>query len=184
MERERVRMRASVREGYQVLLRAEAELFLPSGCEKISAYYRALAEKSLAWICEVYGEGLRQRFLSLEDVGERVRFGTRRYRFSMQCVWEKEPYAAFLCEGLLFGETEDTTCARRRSAAVWNVEAEQILPRAQVEKMLLAKGEGKRPPFACDGVYPSDDALIYFKNPTREREGAEWRIPLSGEAFL
>ena len=184
MEWERVQMHASVREGYQVLLRADAELFVPLACEKIAAYYRALAEKSLAWICEVYGEDLRKQFLAVEDVRERARFGTRRYSFSMQCVWENGAHAAFLCEGILSGENEAAERTRRRSAAVWNLENEQLLPRGQVEKMLLAKGEKKRPPFACDGMYPCNEALIYFKNPTREGEGAEWQIPLSREVLL
>ena len=184
MEWERAELHASVREGYQILLRADAALCLPIGQERIAAYYRSLAEKSISWICDVFGESLRKRFLALDDVRDMSRFGTRRYRFSMECVWERAPYVAFLCEGRLDGEADARACTRRRSAALWRTDTEQILPPRQVEELLLSDCKEKRPPFSPDGVYPRGKEVIFFQNPTWEREGAEWKIPMSELAFL
>ncbi len=184
MDTERVELHDAVREGYQLLLRADAVLALPRAHEQIAAYYRALAQKCMEWICGVYGERVRQEFLALADVRDKARFRTRQYRFSMQCVWEREALVAFLCESTLAGDGVDATLARRRTAQLWRIDEEQILPREQIEGLFLEGKRKARPPFSPDGMYPCGVELIFFKNPTKKTPGAEWRAPIGKNDVL
>ncbi len=175
MDMERVELHGAVREGYQILLRADATLLLPQAYERIATYYRALGQACMDWILDVYGECVRGRFLALEDVRDMARFGTCRYRFSMKCTWETDAYAAFLCETELIGDGVEDALRKRRAAQVWSLEGEQILPVAEVRRLL---GVPKRvhPPFSPDGVCLRDGALIFYKNPTARSTEEEWRF--------
>ena len=75
---------ACVREGYQVLLRAEAEILLPDGKDVIGNYYRLLVEKCMSWATDVHGERIRQEFLSLEDLHDRALWRAQKYRFFLK----------------------------------------------------------------------------------------------------
>ena len=97
-------LRATVREGYQVLLRAEAEIVLPDGKDVIGNYYRLLTDKCMSWATEVYGERLRNEFLALEDLHDRALWRAQKYRFLMRIPWQNEHYIAILCESYLLGQ--------------------------------------------------------------------------------
>lgn len=177
MDVERVELHGVVREGYQILLRADAALLLPRAYERISAYYRALGQACMDWVLEVHGARVRQDFLSLEEVRDKARFCMHRYRFSMNCVWEREDHAAFLCETLLSGDGVDSEWRARRTAQVWNLKGEQILPLGEVRR-LLSVPKRARPPFSPDGLYPRGGELVFYKNPTRRGAGGEWCLAL------
>ena len=98
---------ACVREGYQVLLRAEAELVFPEGKDVIGNYYRLLGDKCMSWATEVYGERIRSEFLSLEDLHDRALWRAQKYRFLMRIPWQNEHHIAILCESYLLGQRTD-----------------------------------------------------------------------------
>ncbi len=172
MRLEACERRAVVREGYQILMRAEARLCLPQDHERIASYYQALAEKCMTWAIEVRGECLRREFSALADTREKARFSMRRYSFVMSVPWEDEALAAILCESYLSGE--GSRCSHRLSH-VWNLQEQTILPPGQIEKRFLAKGRHEGLPFRPDGIYPSEGELVYFRNARGDHAFAEVR---------
>ncbi len=164
--------RAVVREGYQILLRAEAKLCLSQDYEQISAYYQALAEKCMTWATDVHGELLRRAFTALADTREKARFSMRRYAFVMTLAWEDGELAAILCESYLSGEGK--RCYHRLSH-VWNLQEQTILPLTQIENRFLLGKRRERLPFRPDGIYPKDGELVYFRNPRGKEDFREVR---------
>ena len=63
MNVEKSERHATVREGYQILLRADAEVLEMMDKPKIRAFYRNMGETCMRWAQEVYGESLRKEFL-------------------------------------------------------------------------------------------------------------------------
>ena len=171
-------LRATVREGYQVLLRAEAELVLPEGKEVMSKYYRLLANKCMSWATEVYGERIRSDFLSLEDLHDRALWRAQKYRFSMRIPWQNEHYVAILCESYLLGQRSEKQNSYHRLSHVWNIEEESILPIGQILGLFGCGIRLRELPFAPDGVYPEGEELIFYKNPTKETPLAQRKSPL------
>ena len=107
MKNEKWVISATVRDGYQVLLRAEARAELPTEYGRIALYYRTLGEKCIAWATEVYGERLKKEFLALQTIRERSSFGCGCYRFEAGSVWEAgEDLIAFVCDSTLTGVRE------------------------------------------------------------------------------
>ena len=178
-------MRSTVREGYQVLLRAEAELVLPEGKDVIKKYYELLANKCMTWATEVYGERIRSKFLSLEDLHERALWRAQKYRFLMRIPWQSEHHMAILCESYLPGRREETQNSYHRISHVWNLVEESILPLGQVLELFGCGIKKRELPFVPDGVYPEGEELIFYKNPTNESPGAQKKSPLGsvGETF-
>ncbi|MBQ9784586.1 MAG: hypothetical protein IJW29_03700 [Clostridia bacterium] len=183
MDTERMELHGTVREGYQILLRADATAELPRAYEPIAAYYRTLAQTCMDWITDVYGERVRERFSALEDVRERARFGTLRYRFVMKNTWESDTHASFLCETCLLGDGVEEALSRRRTAQLWLLDEARILPTEQVVRLFFDGHRPPRPPFVPDGVYPADGALIFFRNPTHGQGGTEWRAACEKDLF-
>ena len=178
MMREIKKMSASVREGYQILLRAEAELELPTDLERIHSYYLTLAEKCMTWATEVHGEMLRREFSELDDIHEKSLFRTQKYRFFTRCVWESDTHLAMLCESYLFGQRTDPPNSYHRMSHVWNVGEQTVLPMGQVWQLF---GKGLRPkdlPFLPDGIYPQGEELIFYKNPTSSTAFEEGASPM------
>ena len=157
---------ATVREGYQVLLRAEAEILLPEGKDIIGNYYRLLANKCMSWATEVYGERIRNDFLSLEDLHDRALWRAQKYRFLMRIPWQSEHHIAILCESYLLGQHRDVQNSYHRLSHVWNLEEESILPISQILELVSCNIHLRDLPFVPDGVYPEGEELIFYKNPT------------------
>ena len=158
------KLAATVREGYQVLLRAEAELLFPDGKEVIGNYYRLLLDKCMSWATEVYGERIRRDFLSLEDLHDRALWRAQKYRFLMRIPWQNEHHAAILCESYLLGQRGSVENSYHRLSHVWNLDEESILPMAQILNLFGCGIELKELPFRPDGVYPDGEELIFYKN--------------------
>ena len=159
---------ACVREGYQVLLRAEAELVLLEGKDVICNYYRLLAEKCMSWATEVYGERIRRDFLSLEYLHDRALWRAQKYRFLMRIPWQNEHYIAILCESYLLGQRQQMQNSYHRLSHVWNLDEESILPIPQILELFGCGIKIKELPFVPEGVYPDGGELIFYKNPTAE----------------
>ena len=157
---------ATVCEGYQVLLRAEAEIVLPEGKNVIGNYYRLLADKCMSWASEVYGERIREQFLSVEDLQDRALWRAQKYRFLMRIPWKNEHHMAILCESYLLGQSKESPNSYHRLAHIWNLEEENILPIGQVLELFAGGIKLRDLPFVPDGIYPEDSELIFYKNPT------------------
>ena len=170
-------LRATVREGYQVLLRAEAELVLPEGKDVIEKYYRLLSEKCMSWATEVYGERIRQDFLSLEDLHDRALYRAQRYRFLMRIPWQNEHHIAILCESYLLGQRQQSENSYHRLSHVWNLDEESILPIPQILEMFACGMKMRELPFVPDGVYPDGEQLIFYKNPTQNTPLTQKKSP-------
>ena len=162
------KLAATVREGYQVLLRAEAELVLPEGKDVIGNYYRLLTDKCMSWATEVYGERLRNEFFALEDLHDRALWRAQKYRFLMRIPWQNEHYMAILCESYLLGQRTEKQNSYHRLSHVWNLDEESILPIPQILELLGGGIQIRELPFVPDGVYPDGEELIFYKNPTTE----------------
>lgn len=176
MNFERTVRRESVREGYMVLLRAEAELLLPRGLPRICAFYQRLADACVNWAIEVYGEMVRAYFLALPDVRERSRFHTQSYRFWMRVPWEEMPHVTVLCESTR--SALDGTQDFYRICHTWNVGEETVLPPAQVKSLLCPAHKRGDAPFAPDGIYREGDALVMFQNRGSNHPFLEVKIPI------
>ena len=170
---------ATVREGYQVLLRAEAELVLPEGKEVIGNYYRLLSDKCMSWATEVYGERIRREFLSLEDLHERALWRAQKYRFLMRIPWSTEHHIAILCESYLLGQRGSVQNSYHRLSHVWSLDEESILPISQILELMGCGIKLKDLPFVPEGVYPEGEQLIFYKNPTADTPLAQCKSPFA-----
>lgn len=170
-------MHATVREGYQILLRADAEYLLPVDYAKLSSFYESLTDTCMKWALEVFGERLRGEFLALEGLREKSQFGTRRYQMRTCLVWEEGNFAAFLCESRLTGQWREMQKSYHRTAQVWNLEEETLLPASEVLRAFGVRLRRKMLPFSPDGIYPEGDALVVFRNATDRFPFEEQKLP-------
>ncbi|MBQ8310095.1 MAG: hypothetical protein IJX80_03675 [Clostridia bacterium] len=175
MNIEKKELRASVREGYQILLRVEAELNVPTDSEKINDFYQRLAEKCMLWATDVHGEMLRRDFLSMESIRERSQCRTQEYRFLLRPIRICEEYAVFLCESWLKGRTGGLKNGYHRISHVWDLQEETILPFSQILKKFEPEESDFVLPFVPDGIYPTGDELVFFKNASAENSFLEER---------
>ena len=162
----------TVREGYQVLLRAHADLLLPdASAAHMRDFYLRLGESCLSWAAEQEGERLRAALLSLDSLRDRARFSTVSYHLWMEIPWGDDLYVAVVVRSLLGLE-------ERRSSAIWNKREETLLPPAEARR-LFSESLGHRPlNFKPHGFYPKGDELILFRNPVGETGFLEQRLPL------
>ena len=181
MKTEKTEMHATVREGYQILLRADAELQMPTEKHKIREFYQRMAETCMKWAEGVYGEGLRKDFLELEGVRERSQFRTQHYIMRMRCIWEDGNYATVLCESELTGQWKEPQKSYHRTSHVWNTEEELILPFAQILRGFGLKLTKDMLPFRPDGIYPEGDKMVFFRNVTDRMSFLEKKIPRNME---
>lgn len=168
----------AVREGYQLLMRARAELLLPSDHAKIRHFYERLCEACMTWAIEVHGERLRRDFSELEEIREKSRFRAQSYCFRMRIPWEKEAYAVFLCESVLDGHQNRADNSYRRMSHVWDLSEETMLPLEQVMRMFGVKIKKDMLPFRPDGIYPESGCLVLFRNATRTSPFLEKRFEI------
>ncbi len=167
---------ATVREGYQILLRADVEVLEPIEKPKMRAFYRDMAETCLRWAQAVYGESRRKEFLSLDGIRERSQFGTQCYRLKMNVVWEDEAYAAVVCQSWLSGQWREPQKSYHRISHVWNLSEESILPISEILRRFGMRITKDMLPFRPDGVYPDGNELVFFRNVTQDMPFLEKRI--------
>lgn len=165
---EREESHAVVREGYRSLLKADAELWLPIGYERICDYYHRVREACVKWVEVAEGERLRASYLALEDHRDRARFATAQYRLRCESVWENESYVSYRCHSVFQWNGEKT---ERLMAQVWCVKEQTLLPMRQILRQFAPPKCVGRPPFRPDGVYPTDGKLIFYRN---GRDGAAY----------
>ena len=183
MKMEAWELSATVREGYQILLRAQARADLPVEYARIALYYRTLGEKCLAWATEVEGERLKREFAALESIREKSGFGCRSYRFDAGCVWEdgEGDLIAFVCESTLSGMRQMPEKRYHRSAQVWSRKEELILPKEEVAALFSPQGKRALKGVYVDGIYPRGDRLLFFRNPTETEPFSAWETERCGE---
>ena len=179
MNIEKTEMHATVREGYQILLRADAALLMPVGRDKLCAFYEKLANTCMKWATEVHGEGLRRDFLALEGVRERSAFRTQRYQLRMRIAYEDDYYAAILCESDLTDQWRAPQSSYHRISHVWDLREQSILPISQILSRFGMRLGKKSLPFRPDGVYPEGDRIVCFRNVTENTPFLENRLPRS-----
>lgn len=177
MNMEKCERHGVVREGYQILLRAEAELLFPANRPKIKTFYETMADACLSWVQEVYGERLRREFCELEGLREKSQFGIRRYRFWMRSPWEEGDLIALLCESRLT-DWKNPQKGYHRISQVWDTADETMLPPDELLYRLGVRVGKKKFPFVPDGFYPQDGMLILFRNATDKTPFAEIQLPL------
>lgn len=170
--------RMSVREGFVVLLQAEAKLLLPGKeYETMRSFYQKTAESCLLWVTEIYGEELRRAFLSLTEVREKSRFRTKHYRFWMRVPWRDEEHVTILCESTR--ESESNHASFYRISHTWNVAEQSILPISQVRKLLGIQKTERSLPFVPDGIYQENETVVIYQNSNEKAEFSEVRFPVS-----
>ncbi len=181
MKIEKSEMHATVREGYQILLRAEAKLLMPVEYADICAFYEQTANACMRWVTEVYGERVRRAFSALESVRERSGFYTRTYRFQMRVPWESDTLAAILCETELRGNGYEGERSYRRLCHVWSLDEQTVLPQSQILEVFRFPLKSRSLPFRADGVYPEGRFMVFFRNASENRLFLEKKLPY-GEA--
>lgn len=179
MNFEKTEMHATVCEGYQILLRADASLLYPTERPKIREFYEKLANTCMKWAVEVHGEGLRQAFLGLEGVRERAGFRLQRYRLGMKIAYEDPYYAAIVCESNLTDQWREPQKSYHRIAQVWDLREQTILPVGEVLSHFGMRLGKKDLPFPPDGVYPEEGNLVCFRNVTERTPFLEKKLPRS-----
>lgn len=166
-------LRLTVREGYQVLLRAEAELLLPVKEGRMRDFYLALGETCMHWAEEIEGERLRRAYAELGTLRERSGFRAGVYRLRMRIPWEEGRLVALLCESELYGESLSRRAGLHRTVQIWDAEEELILPMGQALARLAPWMQKRMLPFHPDGFFPQGDGLLLFRNPSHGGEFLE-----------
>ncbi|MBR2722518.1 MAG: hypothetical protein IKC31_01470 [Clostridia bacterium] len=176
MKVERKEVRVTVREGYQILLRGQAEWLCPIERPRMRDFYERLVGTCMRWAEEVHGEHLRKEFLNLESVREKSRFRTQQYRFLMRVPWEDGQHASVVCESELTGQWHEPQKSYYRTAQMWNLAEELILPMPQILGRFGGGITKQMLPFSPDGLYFDGNALLLFRNPTEQSHFVEERL--------
>ena len=174
---ERTEMTATVREGYQILRRAQVTLDMPTDKPKMTQFYEKMAGTCMNWAREIYGERLRAEFLSLEGIRERSQFRTQQYSMRMHSPWQEGKYATFLCESQLTDQWKDPGKSYHRISHVWNTDEELILPFSQILRGFGMRISRDMLPFHPDGIYPLGDEMVLFRNASEQSRFLEKKIP-------
>ena len=154
-----IRNRKAVREGYRILLKAEAILWLPREAEQVRDYYLRMGEACTAWAETVEGERLRSCFLAVEDPVAQWRIPTVRYGLSCFPVWEKFPHVGYVCRSVLRQEGEETV---RCMAQIWNLEEQTLLPEVQARRLMAEARGDKRISVPKGGVATEAEVEAFF----------------------
>ena len=181
MKTEKIEMHATVREGYQILLRADAELLMPEDKPKIREFYQRMADTCMKWAEQVYGENLRKEFSELEGIREKSQFRTQRYTMRMRCPWEEGKYAAIICESKLTGQWKEPQKSYHRISHVWNTEEESILPFPQILRNFGLRLSKDMLPFRPDGIYPEGEQMVFFRNVSDRTPFLEQKLSRNSE---
>ena len=182
MKIEKMEKHGTVREGYQILLRADAALLIPEDKPLMREFYLHLSETCMTWAQAVYGERLRKEFLALESVREKSQFGTQHYRLQMRVAWEDEGHAAILCESKLTGQWKEPQKSYHRISHVWNLAEETMLPFSEILRLFGVRLSEGRLPFRPDGIYPEGEHTVIFRNVTDQTPFLEQRLSRDSKA--
>lgn len=174
MEIRTERRRVAVREGYQILLRATADIYIPDGLARICEFYSRTADACMKWAEEAEGKRLLEAYESLTSHTERSKFRTCEYRLECRPVWKNEGYAAWVCESKLTGR--ECGEVMRRTSQVWKLEEQTLLPQGQILHLCRITSKQKRPPFHPDGIYPLGGELVFFRNAPPGNPVREFRV--------
>ncbi len=177
MNFEEKEMRLSVRDGYRILLRAEAFLLLPAEHAKIAEFYKGLAGRCMEWAEETHGERLKAEYAALTSIPEKAAFRTQRYLFRMRKVFENEQYLAMICESKLTEQWKAPNKSYHRLSHVWNLKEGSMLPFSQILSVFGPKLPKKAFPFPPDGIYPEGEKTVFFRNPTESAPFMEKALP-------
>ena len=177
MELEQIRVRRSIRAGFQVVLRVEGSLEIPKEESSIRAFYQRFWEFSLART-EEYGEKLKERYHTLTDTKERAQFRMQTYRLQVRCCYEDADHAAFLCEGILTGHWNGAEESYWRHSYVWHFGEQTLLPLAQILEHFSSHLSLRSLPFLPDGIYPEGESLVLFRNVTPSTPFLERKLSL------
>ncbi len=178
MNMEKSERHTVVREGYQILLRAEAICLRFSDQPVMQAFYERLSDTCMQWAQSVYGERLRREFLALDSTREKSQFGTQHYFLQMRCVWERDGLAAILCESKLTGQWKEPQKSYHRISHVWNTAEETLLPFDEILRSVGFHLPREKLPFRPDGIYPDGEHIVCFRNVTDQTPFLEKKIPL------
>ncbi len=181
MKIEKIERHGTVREGYQILLRAEARLLIPEEKPLMKEFYLHLSQTCMTWAQAVYGEALRKDFLALEGVKEKSQFGSQHYSLQMRIPWETESYAAILCESRLVGQWKEPQKSYHRISHVWNLEEETLLPFPEILKRFGLPVPERKLPFRPDGIYPEGDRMVFFRNVSDRTPFLEQKLSRNAE---
>lgn len=170
-------LHAVVREGYQILMRADAELYLPEGKARMTEFYERMAQTCMRWAEEVHGAALRHDFLQMDSIREKSQFRMQTYRLRIYCPWEEGRHAVYLCESELLGQWREPQKSYHRISHVWNLDEELILPESQILRGFGLRITRSMLPFRPDGIYPSGDKMVFFRNATDHLPFVERKLP-------
>ncbi len=160
-------MQRTVREKYQIILRAHFHAVLPEGYPRIEAFYRKTAQLCMEWAEKEYGAGLLAEYGRLETLRERSNFGVHRIQFTVRAVWEDAHLLAVLTERKVKGTHLLPKDLYYLNAAVWNKAEQTVLPAKQVQRYFQLRGVNRKCGFAPDGLYPNEEgAPVCYKNAT------------------
>ena len=170
-------LHATVREGYQILMRAEAELYLPADYMRICEFYERMADTCMRWAEDIHGAALRHEFLQMESIREKSQYRMQTYRLRIHCPWEEGIHAVFLCESELLGQWREPQKSYHRISHVWNLEEELILPQSQILRDFGLRITRSMLPFRPDGIYPCGSKMVFFRNVTDHLPFVEKTLP-------
>ena len=179
MELERIELLRSVRREYRILLRIDAELYLPVKEKRIREFYKVLWERCFHWARDQYGAELAREYDALESTAEKARFRTQTLRFRMRLCYEDNTVAAMLCESAILGRWTGPRDGYSRLSQVWQKDEELLLPTEQIMSYFGIKIPKRRLPFQPDGIYPLGEELILFRNVTNDSPFMESHLPIS-----
>lgn len=168
---------ATVREGYQILMRADAELYLPEEKPRMLEFYERMAQTCMRWAEEVHGAALRHDFSQMESIREKSQFRMQTYRLRIHSPWAEGRYAVYLCESELLGQWREPQKSYHRISHVWDVEEELILPESQILRGFGMRLTRNMLPFRPDGIYPCKDKMVFFRNATDNLPFVERKLP-------
>lgn len=168
---------AVCRADYRTILRADVRILVPRGMEKIRQFYQEIARASARWAEETEGKRLLELYESLPDIWARSRFGTGIFTVTGGPVSSDGTILVMVCQSV-YRSPDGSVCETRRSAHVWNLTEESVLPMRQAVRVIPGKtarpGRGFRP----DGYYPENEEAVFFRNPAGGRPFEERRVPL------
>ena len=162
METEQCRVHTVLREDYRTLLRVDAEIAIPNGCEYARAFYSKMLQTLVRWAEEVEGVRVRADYAACADNREKSRFQPCLFRVVGAVHPIDERYFAVVCRAVLIRNGEQGI---RCSAQVWDGEEHTVLPMRQVLRRWLGRSRQPRLGYRADGCYPQKGAFVFFKNP-------------------
>ena len=141
--------------------------------EKISAFYREIAERALAF-CE---SGLRARaqaeFDEVRDAGKQASFAAFRYRLDAHVTYENTQVASVRLEATLSRCGKGESIQRFFDAHVWELSSQTLLPPIQALRCFSDKRVSRRLCKGADGILFDGEGLFLCRKgrlePLREQ---------------